>query len=100
VSTFQALLIAALLGIAVVHTRSRIGGALATMGWCIAAAVYGGQEFAHRDGGLVFLGVQTPKWLFFFAMAAVGLYNLVIAVRGLTRRVAGSASSSPSAPST
>ena len=84
----QGVLIAALVVIALVHTRSRIGGALSTAAWCLGAAVYGWNEFAGRDGGLVFLNVQTPKWLFFSALAGVFVYNVAIAGRALTRKVA------------
>jgi hypothetical protein len=94
----QGLLIAALVGIAVIHTRSRIGGSLSTASWCVAAALYGWQQFAGRDGGLVFLGVQTPRWLYFSALAGVFAYNVAIAVRGLTRRVAAPASKATSPP--
>jgi hypothetical protein len=90
----QGLLIAALVVVAVIHTRSRIGGALSTAGWCVAAAVYGWGEFAGRDGGLVFLGVQTPRWLFFSAMTGVFVYNVAIAARALTRKVASPSSTS------
>ena len=90
----QGLLIVALVLIAIIHTRSRIGGALSTAGWCIGAAVYGWGEFAGRDGGLVFLNVQTPKWLFFSALAGVFVYNVVIAARALTRKVAAPSSTS------
>ena len=71
--------------VAVLHTTSRVGGALATVGWCVAASVFGYQAFG--DGpGLVFVGIQTPPWIFFIAMAGVGIYNLVIVVRALRRR--------------
>ncbi len=94
----QGLLIAALVVIALVHTRSRIGGSLSTAAWCVAAAFYGWNEFAGREGGLVFLTIPTPKWLFFSAVGGVFAYNVVIAVRGLTRRVAAPASPASSKP--
>ena len=50
-SAVQALMIAALFGVAVLHVKSRIGGALATAGWCVAAAIFGGWELAQREGG-------------------------------------------------
>ncbi len=89
----QGILMAALVLIAVIHTRSRIGGALSTAVWCIAAAVYGWQQFAGRGSGLVFLNIETPKWLYFSALGGVFVYNVAIAVRALTRRVAAPASS-------
>ena len=94
-SAFQASLVAALVGIAVIHTYSRLGGALATAAWCVAAAVYGWQEFSARDGGLVFVGVATPQWLYFVSLAGVFVFHAVVAVRGLTRRVAGPAAPEP-----
>jgi hypothetical protein len=96
VSAFQASLIAALVGIAVIHTYSRLGGALATAGWCVAAAVYGWHEFSTREGGLVFVGVATPQWLYFVSVAGVFVFHAVMAIRGLTRKVAGPAA--PKAP--
>jgi len=94
----QGLLIAALVVVALVHTRSRIGGSLLTASWCVAAAFFGWHEFAGRDGGLVFLTIQTPKWVFFSAVGGVFAYNVVVAVRGLTRRVAAPAPSSKPRP--
>jgi hypothetical protein len=90
----QGLLIASLVVLAVIHTRSRIGGALSTAGWCLAATAFGWQQFAGQAGGLVFLNVQTPKWLFFSAMTGVFVYNIVIAARALTRKVAAPSSTS------
>ena len=95
-SAFQGGLLAALVGIAAVHTYSRLGGALATAAWCVAAAVYGWQEFATRVDGLVFAGVQTPKWLYFASLGGVFLFHSIMAVRALTRRVAGPAAPEPS----
>jgi len=86
VSLAQGALIAGLVLVAVTHTMSRVGGALATIGWCAAALVYGAVEFDVRGDGLVFLGVQTPKWVFFGAMIGVALYNLAIVVRALRRK--------------
>jgi hypothetical protein len=93
----QGLLIATLVVIALIHTRSRIGGALSTAGWCVAATAYGWGQLASRDGGLVFLNVHTPKWVFFSAMAGVFVYNIAIAARALTRKVAAPSSTTPAA---
>jgi len=79
---------AALLVVAIVHTKSRIGGALATIGWCVAALVFGALEFSHRDAGVVFLRVQTPKWVFFATIAGIIVWNLFAVFRALSRRVA------------
>ncbi len=82
-TVFQALLMVGLVLIAVLHTMSRVGGALATVVWCIAAAVFGAQQFAGVDSamGLNFAGIQTPQWIFFTAMASVGVYNLAVIAR-------------------
>ncbi len=84
----QGLLVAALVVVALTHTMSRVGGALATMVWCVAAVVFGVAEFDIRGHGLIFLGIQTPPWLFFAAMVGVFGYNGAIvwrAVRGRRR---------------
>jgi hypothetical protein len=100
VDATQASLIVALVVIAVVHTRTRIGGALLTAGWCLAATHYGWQQFQGRDTGLAFAGMSTPQWVFYGAMVGVFAYNVVVAVRGLTRKVASRMPMrSPSSPS-
>jgi len=86
VSLFQGLLIVGLVLIAVIHTMSRVGGALATVAWCVAATIFGVQAFGDDGPGLVFVGIQTPRWIFYTAMAAVGLYNLAVLVRALRRK--------------
>ena len=95
-TTPQALLIASLVLVAVIHTKSRLGGALATAGWCVAAVVFGAFALAQRDDGLVFLNVQTPKWVFYAVIFAIFCYNLFIVVRALSRRV----TKAPTRPST
>lgn len=85
-SLFQGLLIVGLVFIAVLYTMSRVGGALATVAWCVAACIFGFQAFGADGPGLVFVGIQTPRWIFYTAMVGVGLYNLVTVVRALRRR--------------
>lgn len=85
-SPAQSALIAALVLVAVTHTMSRVGGALATIGWCVAALVYGVLEFSERGHGLVFLGIQTPPWLFVGAMIGVAAYNGAIVYRAVRGR--------------
>lgn len=82
-SLSQGLLIAGLVLIAVLHTVNRVGGALATIAWCAAATVFGVQQFEGRpmSEGLVFIGITTPQWIFFTAMAAVALYNIAIVLK-------------------
>lgn len=97
-SPAQGALIAALVLVAVTHTMSRVGGALATMGWCAAALIFGVVTFQKTGVGLVLLGIQTPPWVYAAAMIAVAGYNGAVvfrAVRGRKR-----SSSSPSPPST
>jgi hypothetical protein len=86
VSPAQSALLAALVLVAVTHTMSRVGGALATIGWCVAALVYGVVEFVERGQGLVFLGIQTPPWVFIAAMIGVASYNGAIVYRAVRRR--------------
>jgi hypothetical protein len=86
VSPAQSALIAALLLVAVTHTMSRVGGALATIGWCVAALIYGVLEFGELGRGLVFLGIQTPPWLFVGAMVGVASYNGAIVFRAVRGR--------------
>ena len=81
-------MIAALLAVAVIHMKSRIGGALATAGWCVAAAIFGAWALSQREDGVVFLGIQTPKWIYFVVIGGVFLYHIGVVARALTRRVA------------
>ncbi len=80
-------MIAALIAVAVIHVKSRIGGALATAGWCVGAAVFGAWALAQRDDGVVFLGIQTPKWVFYAVIGGVFMYNIAVVARALSRRV-------------
>lgn len=93
----QGLLIAALVAVAVIQSATRLGGALATIAWCVAAGVFGFFAFQERDDGLEFLGVQTPQWLYFVCLTAVALYNVWIIVRAL-RRVRVAAPPPPGEP--
>ncbi len=97
-STGQALLVAALVACAVVHTKSRIGGALATAGWCAAALVYGWFEIAARGKGVVFLEIQTPRWVYFAVVGGVLVWNVAVVVRAFSRRVAGRGTTPPPPP--
>ena len=74
-SLAQGCLIVALVLVAVTHTMSRIGGALATIGWCVAALIFGVVTFRETGTGLVFMGIQTPGWLYVLAMISVAAYN-------------------------
>ncbi len=86
-SLFQGALIAGLVLIAVLHTMSRAGGALATVAWCASATVFGVQNFGPDPAvGHTFIGIQTPQWVFYVAMAGVALYNIAIVIKALRRR--------------
>lgn len=89
-------MMALLVVVAVIHTQSRIGGALATVGWCVAAFVFGYLELAKRPDGVVFLEVQTPKWVFFVVVGGVAAWNCLIVGKALSRRVMGSKTPTPS----
>ena len=80
-------MIAALFAVAVIYVKSRIGGALATAGWCVAAAIFGAWALGQREDGVIFLGIQTPKWVYYAVIGSVFLYHCSILVRAFTRRV-------------
>ena len=80
-------MIAALFAVAVIYVKSRIGGALATAGWCVAAAFFGAWALGQREDGVIFLGIQTPKWVYYAVIGSVFLYNLGVVARALSRRV-------------
>lgn len=96
----QGLLIAGLVLVAVTQSMSRVGGALATVAWCVAAGVFGAFAFAERDDGLVFLGIQTPKWIFFAALGCVAIYNIALVVRAMRRSKAITPAPPPPPPLT
>jgi hypothetical protein len=102
VTTPQAVMIAALLAVAVIHVKSRIGGALATAGWCVAAAIFGAWALGQREDGVIFLGIQTPKWVYYAVIGSVFLYQCAVVGRALTRRVApkNGSGSMPTTPPT
>lgn len=89
---------AALLVCAVVHTQSRIGGALATSVWCAAALVYGWFEIERRGRGVVFLEIQMPWWVYFVVVGGVLVFNLGVVVRALSRRVMARPAPAPVSP--
>ena len=91
-------MIALLLPVAIIHVKSRIGGALATAGWCVAAAIFGAWALSQREDGVVFLGVQTPKWVFYAVVGGVFLYNLAVVARALSRRVTAKPPAPPAGP--
>ncbi|MDP2345950.1 MAG: hypothetical protein Q8O67_33730 [Deltaproteobacteria bacterium] len=95
-TTPQALMIVALFVVAVIYVKSRIGGALATAGWCVAAAFFGAWALGQREDGVIFLGIQTPKWIYYAVIGSIFLYHCSILVRAFSRRVVPK----PAAPET
>lgn len=93
-------MMALLVVVAVIHTQSRIGGALATIGWCVAAFVFGWFELEKRANGVVFLEVQTPKWVYFVVVGSVMVWNFLVVGKALSRRVTGPRKSAETAAET
>jgi hypothetical protein len=85
----QGILMAALVVVAITHTISRIGGALATIGWSVAALLFGVWTFQQTGRGLMFAGVETPPWMYVATMLGVAVYNAALVVKALRRRRTG-----------
>ncbi len=79
---FQVALLASLLVVAAVHTKSRLSGAIAASAWCVGAVVFGALMFPSH-GPLVFLGVRTPPWLYFAFLGGLLVFNLAVVARGI-----------------
>ncbi len=80
-SALQALLIAGLVLVAVVHTMSRVAGAAGGVLWSAAALAWGLWELHVRAAPLVFVGIEAPWWVFATVVFAIGLYQLSVVVR-------------------
>ena len=78
-------LIVCLLGVAVVHTRSRTAGAVAAAVWCLGALALGAVEFQTRDV-LTFAGISTAPWVYFAFISGVLVFNAVVVLRVVRRR--------------
>ena len=82
----QGILMAALVVVAITHTMSRIGGALATIGWSVATLIFGVWTFQQTGKGLTFVGIETPPWIYVATMLGVAAYNGALVVKALRRR--------------
>lgn len=81
----QLALLLSLLGVALIHTRSRIAGAMAASAWCLAACAWG--VVAFRDHGpLLFLGVAAPPWVYFVFCGGLFVFNAGVLAKALRRR--------------
>jgi len=80
------ILLVGLIGVALLHTRSRIAGAFGACAWCVGAAAFGAFYFAQGRDPLVFLGLQSPPWLYFAFMAGLFTFNAGVIARALRRR--------------
>jgi hypothetical protein len=93
-------LLAGLLIVAVLHTRSRFAGALGASIWCCGALALGVERFVlERQPGLVFCGIQTQPWLFFVAIGGVLVFNVFVIARFLRRwRASAGRGQAPTSP--
>jgi hypothetical protein len=84
-NALQIALLTGLLGVAGVHTRSRVAGALAACLWCVGAVFFGVLGF-ETAASLTFLGIVAPPWLYFGSIAGLFSFNALVIVRALRRR--------------
>lgn len=80
-----AALLASLCVVALVHTKSRIAGAIAAASWCIGACAYGVVAF-RTHGPLLFVGVAAPAWVYFAFLGGVFAFNSAVVAKALRRR--------------
>ena len=78
-------LLGSLLGVAVIHTRTRLGGAFAAVVWSACALVFGVQHFENGER-ISFLRVATPPWLFVVAMIGLIGFNVAVIARIARKR--------------
>jgi hypothetical protein len=71
--------------VAAVHTKSRLGGAMAAGAWCVGALVFGALAFQTRMS-IKFLGVDVPPWVYFAFMGGLLLFNGLVIARAFRRR--------------
>lgn len=81
----QIALLASLLVVALVHTKSRIAGALAASLWCVGACAYGVAAF-RTHGPLLFLGIASPPWVYFTFLGGLFAFNAGVVAKALRRR--------------
>ena len=81
----QLALLVSVLVVALVHTKSRIAGALAASVWCVGACAYGIIAFRTR-GPLLFLGIAAPPWVYFTFLGGLFAFNAGVVAKALRRR--------------
>lgn len=87
-------LLMGLLAVAVIHTRSRIAGAMAATLWVFAALVWAVLRFQQQPT-LRFLGIAVPPWIFYGSFAGLFVFNVAVIARAFRRRRAGLSASAP-----
>ncbi|MCC7072590.1 MAG: hypothetical protein IT383_14775 [Deltaproteobacteria bacterium] len=80
-----AALLASLIVVALVHTKSRIAGAIAATLWCVGACAYGVIAF-RTHGPLVFVGIGAPAWVYFAFLGGLFAFNAGVVLKALRRR--------------
>ena len=85
-----AALLAGLVAVALVHTRSRLLGSIGAVTWCVGAGVFAALEFQERDT-LVFLGIATKPWVFYAFILSLFIFNCAVIVRMVRLQIAGTA---------
>lgn len=71
--------------VALVHTKSRIAGAIAAAAWCVGACAYGVVAF-RTHGPLLFIGIASPPWVYFAFLGGVFAFNAGVVAGALRRR--------------
>ena len=85
-STFQIVLLCSLMLVAALHVISRLMGAVAGALWAVAGFAYG-MTLLCTGGKLVFLGIDTTRWIFAAFMVALFVYHAGSAARILRLRI-------------
>ncbi len=80
-----AALLASLCLVALIHTKSRIAGAIAAATWCVGACAYGVVAFRTR-GSLLFVGIAAPPWVYFAFVGGLFAFNAGVVAGALRRR--------------
>jgi len=93
-----AALLASLCVVALVHTKSRIAGAIAAAAWCVGACAYGVVAF-RTHGPLLFVGIAAPPWVYFAFLGGVFAFNAAVVAGALRRRRRGRPPDTGRAPS-
>lgn len=80
-------LLLGLIAVAVVHTRSRLAGAVFAAVWVAVALAWGIAQFRMR-ASVHFLGIDLPPWIFYGFFTGLLVFNVAVIVRALRRRPA------------